>query len=240
LPPVPSLLSDLGTLVRVVSDGGEAKPRGLSLAFDKGDARYDESLAGVTGPTMILLLSLSLSDKAETDDDSEGLLRKVSFCSISLRFVSRAASCEAIISFAAGGITVPSGGAAYGAATWGCAVGAVAGVPNKPPAAGAGAGVEPNNEGAGAAPKRPVEGAGAGVEPNKPGAGAGVDPNPPDILQVRYQRRKQKLFQLATKKKMSQSRRYRFNSYPLISYRRAGLTKSCRRCGTKCGCGSSK
>lgn len=91
-PPVPSLLSDWGMLVRVVSDGGEANPRGRSLAFDIGDARYEEILAGVMGPIMFLRLSRSLSDKAVTDDDSDGLFRKLSFCSISLRFESSAAS----------------------------------------------------------------------------------------------------------------------------------------------------
>ena len=95
-----------------VSDGGEAKPRGRSFALDMGDARYEEILAGVTGPIMFLLLSRSLSVIAVTDEDSDGLFRKLSFCSISFRLESSAASCDAMISLAAGGITAPSAGAA--------------------------------------------------------------------------------------------------------------------------------
>lgn len=85
-----------------------------------------------------------------------------------------------MISLAAGGMTAPSGGAAYGAATCGGATGATAGAPNRPPVARAGAGA-PNIDGAGAgAPNRPpVAGAGAGVDPKSPPvAGAGVAPNP--------------------------------------------------------------
>ena len=99
-------------LVIAVSEGGEAKPRGRSLVFDIGDARYEEILAGVTGPIMCLLLSRSLMEIAETDEDSDGLFRKLSFCSISFRLESSAASCDAMISLAAGGITAPSAGAA--------------------------------------------------------------------------------------------------------------------------------
>ena len=68
-PPVPNLLNDWGILVMFVSDGGEANPRGRSLAFDIGDARYEEILAGVTEPIILLLLSLSLNVIAVTDDD---------------------------------------------------------------------------------------------------------------------------------------------------------------------------
>jgi hypothetical protein len=60
---------------------------------------------------MFLLLSLSLSDIAVTEEDLDGLCRKLSFCSISFRFESSAASCDAMISLAAGGITAPSAGA---------------------------------------------------------------------------------------------------------------------------------